>query len=759
MIELKFSQRAETELRRKLNFERQLKPELSAFFGKQMRTFVRTYGLTRQIPFMEDDVAELAGILFEHYTIVANLFAFRMRKEMPANLAMTEAEGIEVNGILLERFDKQSTDQARTIVRTSAKEMQISIAKAIQIEADALSSGKSISRFNTATTAGQILIMRAPARVARIACYETQWSAELSKQVEVMVLTGDTFELKARDSRGKFKKKAIKQWDTVGDSRVRDHHLVVDGQQVDANKPFTVNRESLMYPGDTSLGASANNVINCRCSSVADVKSVIGARQDLQSFVPTDQLPRVQLPGQPLFAGTVEAAAVNPFDEAARIINTSIKHPKRLDRFRLGPGGDIDEAAVLREVARILDGTTRLRPAELSTFKKAFRPVINAAKRGPVKPPPVVRPPPKPVVRPPPRPPPPTPPVIDPVITNTPGMIDALAASSGRIATIIKNPKRIARFIGDDLAVIQEVQKIITGTSRLTAAELQTFKRAYKPVIDLLSRGRLPPRTLRPPARTPTRTTRIAARNIKPPAAGTEALENTADEAMRRAAREMESVGIGPKSTLHEFMSGLKQLNMAEGNALSTQEALSLVRGVGNVRFSGSKTRMRELAEFLTGTNRKLYQSRAINEVRWVKQGRRAWAQEQRNVINVGRGEVDTLAHEFGHHIEFRNRKLRQRFVDWRSARRNSDDILRGPTSINGRRTEIGFKDEWMEQYMGRTYSSTPGDAFDSTELLSMGMETLAGGGARYSSKTLYQRMITEDPEYLQMMWSVLRGY
>lgn len=48
-------------------------------------------------------------------------------------------------------------------------------------------------------------------------------------------------------------------------------HVRADGQEVSNAGTFTVSGERLEYPGDTSHGASAGNVVNCRCSSSASV--------------------------------------------------------------------------------------------------------------------------------------------------------------------------------------------------------------------------------------------------------------------------------------------------------------------------------------------------------------------------------------------------------------------------------------------------------------------------------------------------------
>ena len=58
---------------------------------------------------------------------------------------------------------------------------------------------------------------------------------------------------------------------TQRDGRVRRErfdHYEFEEQTILLTQPFEVGGELLMYPGDSSLGASAANVINCRCSQL-----------------------------------------------------------------------------------------------------------------------------------------------------------------------------------------------------------------------------------------------------------------------------------------------------------------------------------------------------------------------------------------------------------------------------------------------------------------------------------------------------------
>ena len=70
----------------------------------------------------------------------------------------------------------------------------------------------------------------------------------------------------------KMKKKWIA---TVGDylpngkPRTREDHLAMNGVEVNEDEPFIMpNGDKLMFPGDISLGASPENVINCRCTMI-----------------------------------------------------------------------------------------------------------------------------------------------------------------------------------------------------------------------------------------------------------------------------------------------------------------------------------------------------------------------------------------------------------------------------------------------------------------------------------------------------------
>lgn len=60
--------------------------------------------------------------------------------------------------------------------------------------------------------------------------------------------------------------KLNKEWISTLGARTREAHAAADGQLVPMGQPFTVGGERLEHPGDVSHGASAANVVQCRCA-------------------------------------------------------------------------------------------------------------------------------------------------------------------------------------------------------------------------------------------------------------------------------------------------------------------------------------------------------------------------------------------------------------------------------------------------------------------------------------------------------------
>lgn len=91
-----------------------------------------------------------------------------------------------------------------------------------------------------------------------------------------------------------------KRWIAIDDHRSRKRkingvnvkiHVAADGQTVMNDMPFEVGGEYLMFPGDTSHGASGWNIYNCRCSCGAEIvgfKSILTAEQRKRANIRVD---------------------------------------------------------------------------------------------------------------------------------------------------------------------------------------------------------------------------------------------------------------------------------------------------------------------------------------------------------------------------------------------------------------------------------------------------------------------------------------
>lgn len=57
-----------------------------------------------------------------------------------------------------------------------------------------------------------------------------------------------------------------KTWNTIMDGKERDSHAEVNGVTIPINEPFELPGGMLMMPGDDSMGASDDELANCRCA-------------------------------------------------------------------------------------------------------------------------------------------------------------------------------------------------------------------------------------------------------------------------------------------------------------------------------------------------------------------------------------------------------------------------------------------------------------------------------------------------------------
>lgn len=110
-------------------------------------------------------------------------------------------------------------------------------------------------------------------RAEAIARTEYKVAVQSARHESVQMLIGQG-QLQAQD--------ITRVWDATGDMGTRPTHRDLHDQRVAWNEPFVSNSGfQMMYPGDSSLGAPAEEVVNCRCMARIEIDYYAQARRKL----------------------------------------------------------------------------------------------------------------------------------------------------------------------------------------------------------------------------------------------------------------------------------------------------------------------------------------------------------------------------------------------------------------------------------------------------------------------------------------------
>lgn len=265
-----------TDLRKKLQLEKQLAPKLASLNAEILRNFTNVYSRTGIIPPTRQFDEALAAILSNHYAAVQSAFTGTIADDMPPGAALTNTEKAAITAALVAYFKRMSDQRSRLINRTTDDNLQ----NALRMTIDEQPQDKPpLSRIETAFIAVGVAHRVLSSRAQSSAVTETQLAAESTKATEAEVLFGMNPSVAGGDNI-REDDQPTKTWESVGDDHVREAHLEADGQEVPISEPFIVDGESLMFPGDTNLGASAGNVINCRCGVSYNTAKIAEQRQE-----------------------------------------------------------------------------------------------------------------------------------------------------------------------------------------------------------------------------------------------------------------------------------------------------------------------------------------------------------------------------------------------------------------------------------------------------------------------------------------------
>jgi SPP1 gp7 family putative phage head morphogenesis protein len=172
-------------------------------------------------------------------------FYKRVYRDQYAAIGKRIIEQKAMRDFLDEQLDWLATEAGKQIVNIAASLVRVIQEKIM----DGVRAGKSNDEIAREIRAAAPEISKN--RAATIARTETHNSA-----------------LAAIDATLQYKNIVVKTktWWSAADSRVRDSHREVHGETIDYDQPFTVGDSQMMRPGDGSMGAGPEEIVNCRCS-------------------------------------------------------------------------------------------------------------------------------------------------------------------------------------------------------------------------------------------------------------------------------------------------------------------------------------------------------------------------------------------------------------------------------------------------------------------------------------------------------------
>ncbi len=263
---------AKRDLVEKLKLERTFRPEVKSLFARMRDDFRISVAATGTAPQASKYSASWQAALIKHYKRVQKKFTGTVKDFNEKSFVgyqvkqdeLTQEEEDALNELfllaLLGYRDNRSEEQETFISKTNEKNMQESLMAARQALEE---EGEVVTNRTLAAAASVILARKLNGRVDGIVTLETQAPAESTKLFEARTMVGlpPTPEVVPVDQIFRPREaELMKTWRTIGDKKVRNSHRSANFQKVPATDPFIVKGQMLMHPGDSSMGATIDNI-------------------------------------------------------------------------------------------------------------------------------------------------------------------------------------------------------------------------------------------------------------------------------------------------------------------------------------------------------------------------------------------------------------------------------------------------------------------------------------------------------------------
>jgi len=245
----------------KLKLKKQLTKNLQRRYKAFVRETFNSYSKYGYLPMLNKLRYDVEQILWQHYKFVGNSFSKFSRIELGIK---TDDAGFNkrLHDLINVRAFNRAHNSANQIINTTEKDINNALMLIISIGA---SLGVSLTRKDIAKRLRDILLPLFNKRIESIiAPTETNTASEQIKFDEISTLYDMNVVLP--DGRRMEEIDVKKIW-VARFINTRPWHEDAHGQKRRYNQPYDVDGEKLMFPMDTSLGASPKNIINCYCSS------------------------------------------------------------------------------------------------------------------------------------------------------------------------------------------------------------------------------------------------------------------------------------------------------------------------------------------------------------------------------------------------------------------------------------------------------------------------------------------------------------
>jgi len=253
----------------KLKQERKITSTLHNHFNGLSNEVKKTYSSTGSLPSFDDHKKGVKKIINDHYVDTAAISSSLIRDNY-RSLVEQDDELLQllINSQIDDDADEHSDDAADSISTTTEDTFNSYVKDAVIAGAVV---GILLSNQKIASNISQRFNSDSYSRINTISMTETGVAFSKGKMNELDTMNDIDADFDDDTSISDYKQK--KTWVAILDDSTREAHAAADGQEVDVDDPFIVDGEELDMPRDDSRGASASNIIGCRCEGQISLES------------------------------------------------------------------------------------------------------------------------------------------------------------------------------------------------------------------------------------------------------------------------------------------------------------------------------------------------------------------------------------------------------------------------------------------------------------------------------------------------------